>query len=328
MAFTMRNQHDQLAAGMQVLTVCVFDGGWNLPLWAAQQQGFFAANGLAVTLEYTAGSRQMVAGFLDGRYPVILLSADNIVAYQQNRAELPVPGEPDAVMFMGGDDGLLSLVTAPGITTMAGLRHAIIGVDAPDTGFALVLYALLEQAGLSRSEVAIAALGSTEERYQALLQGRCQASLLRTPYELMAAEQGCQVLAQTADILPHYQGTVGAVHQHWVDTHQAQLAGFLAAYRAALAWCAQEAEAATTLLQQRIAGLGHQAAVQAYARLMDPRHGLRRDLQIDRIGVTAVEDLRQRYLATAAGQQARLRYLDGCWHRLDLPAVQPSRCPA
>lgn len=308
----MRNQQEQLAAGMQALTVCVFDGGWNLPLWAAQQQGFFAANGLAITLEYTASSRQIIAGFLDGRYPVVLLSADNIIAYQQNRAELPVPGEPDAVMFMGGDDGLLSLVAAPGISSMAGLGQAIIGVDAPDTGFALVLYALLEQAGLSRGEVTIASLGSTEERYQALLAGRCQASLLRTPYELMAVAQGCRVLAQTADILPHYQGTVGAVHQRWADSHPAQLAGFLAAYRAALDWCGQQADAATTLLQQNIAGLGRQAAGQAYARLMDPRHGLRRDLQIDRIGMDAVQDLRLRYLPGAAGQEARLRYLDGC----------------
>ena len=300
----MRNQQEQLAAGMQALTVCVFDGGWNLPLWAAQQQGFFAANGLAITLEYTASSRQIIAGFLDGRYPVVLLSADNIIAYQQNRAELPVPGEPDAVMFMGGDDGLLSLVAAPGISSMAGLGQRIIGVDAPDTGFALVLYALLEQAGLSCDEVTIASLGSTEERYQA--------SLLRTPYELMAVAQGCRVLAQTADILPHYQGTVGAVHQRWADSHPAQLAGFLAAYRAALDWCGQQADAATTLLQQNIAGLGPQAAGQAYARLMDPRHGLRRDLQIDRIGMDAVQDLRLRYLPGAAGQEARLRYLDGC----------------
>ena len=308
----MGNKQDAGKASGLALKVCVFDGGWNLPLWAAQQQGFFADHGLDIQLEYTPDSRQMIAGFLDGRYPVVLLSADNIVAYQQNQAELPIPGEPDAVMFMGGDDGLLSLVAAPGITSMAGLSQAIIGVDAPDTGFALVLYALLEQAGLSRDKVTIAALGSTEERYQALLAGRCQASLLRTPYELMAVEQGCQVLAQTADILSHYQGTVGAVRQHWADSHPAQLAGFLAAYRVALAWCAQEADAATTLLQQNIAGLGPQAAMQAYARLMDPLHGLRRDLQIDRIGVAAVEDLRQRYLATAAGQQARLRYLDGC----------------
>ena len=30
------------------LRVISFDGGWNLPVWAAQRQGFFEANGVAV----------------------------------------------------------------------------------------------------------------------------------------------------------------------------------------------------------------------------------------------------------------------------------------
>ncbi|HTP47465.1 MAG TPA: hypothetical protein VMQ50_11160, partial [Casimicrobiaceae bacterium] len=31
-----------------LLRVIAFDGGWNLPLWAAQRQGFFEANGVSV----------------------------------------------------------------------------------------------------------------------------------------------------------------------------------------------------------------------------------------------------------------------------------------
>ena len=39
------------------LRVITFDGGWNLPLWAAQRQGFFEAQGLAVQLSYTPTSQ-------------------------------------------------------------------------------------------------------------------------------------------------------------------------------------------------------------------------------------------------------------------------------
>src|SRR5207244_1221370 len=35
------------------LRVIAFDGGWNLPVWAAQRQGFFEANGVAVQLAFT-----------------------------------------------------------------------------------------------------------------------------------------------------------------------------------------------------------------------------------------------------------------------------------
>ena len=38
------------------LRVIAFDGGWNLPVWAAQRQGFFEANGVAVQLAFTPNS--------------------------------------------------------------------------------------------------------------------------------------------------------------------------------------------------------------------------------------------------------------------------------
>ena len=77
----------------------------------------------------------------------------------------------------------------------------------------LVLYELLGRAGQPRSSLRIESQGSTEQRYQSLLAGRCAATLLRTPYELLAAQQGCRVLARSADVLAHYQGTVGATRQ-------------------------------------------------------------------------------------------------------------------
>ena len=42
------------------LRVIAFDGGWNLPLWAAQRQGFFETNGVSVQLTYTPTSTFLV----------------------------------------------------------------------------------------------------------------------------------------------------------------------------------------------------------------------------------------------------------------------------
>lgn len=291
------------------LTVCVFEGGWNLPLWAGLEQGFFRQRGLDLQLVPTPGSQAMVQGFVEGRFPVILLSADNVVAYQQNLAEVPVPSAPDAVIFMGGDDGLLSLVAAPGVTDLQALRGQVVAVDAPETGFALVLYEMLAQAWLSRDAVRIEAQGSTEQRFQALLAGRCQATLLRTPYELIAQQHGCQVLTRGTETVPHYQGTVGVVRQGWLDLHQAELAAFGAAYRQGLNWCLQDAEAATRLLQARLPSLSPALAPAACALLLDPVRGLQRDLAVDFEGMRTVQALRQRYLPAAFGRPASLAYL-------------------
>ena len=37
-------------AAPPALRVIAFDGGWNLPIWAGQRQGFFEANGVTVQL--------------------------------------------------------------------------------------------------------------------------------------------------------------------------------------------------------------------------------------------------------------------------------------
>lgn len=293
---------------LQRLSVCVFEGGWNLPLWAAIEQGFFDVRGLAIELVLTPSSRAMMQGFAEGRYPIILVSADNVVAYQQNLAEVPVPGEPDAVIVLGGDAGFLSLVAAPGIRTLDDLRGRVLAVDAPDTGFALVLYELLARAGLTLDSLYIEPQGSTEQRYQALLAGRCATTLLRTPFELLAAQQDCRVLARSADALPHYQGTVGATRQAWAEQHPAELKAFLQAYRQGLAWCRRQPADTCQLLQAHVPGLDPALARAAYGLLLDPVHGLTPDLAVDRQGMQTVAALRQRYLPAAQGRQERMQY--------------------
>ncbi|MDD0838952.1 ABC transporter substrate-binding protein [Curvibacter sp. HBC61] len=310
------------------LTVCVFEGGWNLPLWAAEQQGFWAAQGLDVTVLPTPGSQAMVQGFVEGAFPLLLLSADNVVAYQQNLAEVPVPGVPDAVIFMGGDDGLLSLVAAPGVSEVAALRDQVVAVDAPETGFALVLYEMLAQAGLAREAVRIESQGSTEQRFQALLAGRCRATLLRTPYELMAEQHGCRVLQRGHGVLPHYQGTVGAVREGWRASHPRELAAFVQAYRQGLAWCLADTAAAAQLLSSHVPGLSPGLAQAACALLLDPDRGLRRDLSVDPEGLRTVQALRQRYLPAVQGRAAVMTCVDaaaagGKGADALTPAVQP-----
>ena len=294
--------------GLQSLPVCVFDGGWNLPLWAAIEQGFFEQQDLAIDLTLTPSSRAMMQGFAEGRYPLILVSADNVVAFQQNLAEVPVDGEPDAVIVLGGDAGFLSLVAGPGFRALDDLRGRVLAVDAPDTGFALVLYELLGRAGQPRSSLRIESQGSTEQRYRSLLAGRCAATLLRTPYELLAAQQGCRVLARSADVLPHYQGTVGATRQAWAEQHPRELKAFLQAYRQGLVWCRRQPAAACALLQAHVPGLDPALARAAYGLLLDPVHGLSADLAVDRQGMQAVAALRQRYLPAARERQERMTY--------------------
>src|SRR5215204_6124005 len=69
------------------LRVIAFDGGWNLPMWAAQRQGYFEANGVSVVLSYTPTSAFLVTSLLDGKFDIAFATIDNLIAYQEGQGE-------------------------------------------------------------------------------------------------------------------------------------------------------------------------------------------------------------------------------------------------
>ena len=66
-----------VGADMQpsLLRVVIFNGGWDLPIWAAQRQGFFEGNGVTVQLSYTPSSEVLITGLFDGRFDIALATA-------------------------------------------------------------------------------------------------------------------------------------------------------------------------------------------------------------------------------------------------------------
>src|SRR5262245_64366421 len=52
------------------LTVIVFPGVQNLPMFAAQAKGFYAKRGLAVDLKFTPNSDELRNGLAEGRYQI------------------------------------------------------------------------------------------------------------------------------------------------------------------------------------------------------------------------------------------------------------------
>ena len=63
---------------MTALRVYTFKGIQNLPLYVAREQGYFAAQGLEVTVEYTAGSAPQLAGLARGAYDLVQTAPDNV----------------------------------------------------------------------------------------------------------------------------------------------------------------------------------------------------------------------------------------------------------
>jgi len=294
--------------------VISFDGGWNLPVWAAQRQGFFEANGVAVQIAYTPNSGFLVASLFDGRYDIALALIDNLVAYQEGQGEAKIPENPDLVAFMGSDGGYLSIVAAPGVKSVAELKGKTLSVDAMTTGAAFVLRELVARNGLADADVKYERAGGTANRYRDLLAGKHDATLLRTPFELQARSKGYNVLA-SAETLGPYQGTAGFVRRSWAAAHEAAMVGFLKAYRAAVDWIYDPAnrEIVEALLVANSRDMTPALAKPAYDVLLG-KGGFSRDLKPDEKGIATVLELRSKYALPPKSLSDPAKYIDLTWY--------------
>jgi ABC-type nitrate/sulfonate/bicarbonate transport system substrate-binding protein len=299
------------AASRTTLRVVAFAGGWNLPLWAAEREGFFARHGVAVELAYTPGSAALVEGLMAGRHDIALAAIDNLIAYQEGQGEGPPLRDPDLVAVMGVDNGFLSVVAQGSIATIAELRGRKVAVDSPSTGFAFVLRELLQREGVDERDVTVVRGGATELRYAGLLAGAYDATLLRTPFEVLAAERGFRVLAR-ADALGPYLGTSGFVRRSWASANEAALVGFLRAYREAMRWLVDPAhrDAAAALLVANVRGMTPALALRAADVLLAERGGLLRDLEIEPAALATVLKLRAKYGRPERTLGDAARYVD------------------
>jgi ABC-type nitrate/sulfonate/bicarbonate transport system substrate-binding protein len=276
--------------------VVTFDGGWNLGVWAAQRQGFFEANGISVQLAYTPNSAALVTGLAEGRYDIAMATIDNFVAYQEGQGEAKLASEPDFVVVMGGDGGFLSVVSGPGVKSFADLKGKTLSVDAMTTGLAFVLRELVARGGVADADVTYVRAGGTNLRYRDIVAGKHDATLLRTPFEILARERGLNVLA-TAESLGAYQGTVAAVRRSWARQNEAALVGFIRAYKAGVAFVYDPAnrEIAEALLVANTRDMTPALARRAYDLLLASKGGIARDAAIDVDGVRTVLALRSKY---------------------------------
>jgi ABC-type nitrate/sulfonate/bicarbonate transport system substrate-binding protein len=302
------------------LRVISFDGGWNLPVWAALRQGAFEANGVAVQMSYTPNSGLLVQSLFDGRQDLALALVDNLIAYQEGQGEAKIPDNPDLAVFMSGDGGFLSVVAQPAVKSFADLKGKTLSVDAMTTGAAFVLREIVARNGLTDADVRYERAGGTANRYRDLLAGKHDATLLRTPFEVLAKNRGYTVLA-TAESLGAYQGTAGYVRRSWAREHDAQVVGFLKGYRAGLDFVIDPAnrDVVEALLVANIRDMTPALAKQSYDLLLAPRGGLTRDMRPDENGIATVLALRGKYAVPPKALTDSTKYVDMTWYDKAFP---------
>jgi ABC-type nitrate/sulfonate/bicarbonate transport system substrate-binding protein len=295
------------------LSVIVFPGGFNLPTWAAERQGFFEQNGVRVSLTLTPSSTFQMQGLAEGRFDIAMTALDNVVAYQEGQGEAKIPDHPDMFAFMGSDNGFLSVMGGKGVQRFAELKGKRISVDALTTGFAFVLRELLAKNGIGESEVTFERAGGVVERFQELMKGTHAATLVLTPFDLLAQAKGHAQLARAGEQLGAYLGVVGAARRSWARQHEPALVGFIRAYQAGVNFLYDPAnrEIAEALLIAHMRAMTPPLARQSLGILLGEKTGFYKDVRLDTQGAQTVLALRSKYAGRKLGDPSK--YLDGSY---------------
>jgi ABC-type nitrate/sulfonate/bicarbonate transport system substrate-binding protein len=213
-----------------ILRVVVFEGVQNLPIYAAQEQGYFARHGLDVHLTFTPNSWTLRDGLAAGTFDVAHTAVDNAIAM------ITLAGA-DVTVVLGGDPGFNAVITQDDVPSLASLRGERVLVDAKNTAFALVLYKVMAQSGLAREDYRIESVGATPLRLQRMLQDRsARAAIMNLPYRIQAARSGLRVLAEATDIVGPYLSTAAFVMRPWAQANRELLVRYIAAYLQGLRW--------------------------------------------------------------------------------------------
>lgn len=264
---------------------------------AGIEKGFFEKNGVDVDLEVTPSSIYQLTNLIDGKFDIACGAVDNFIAYQEGAGEEEPQNEPDLCVFMGATQIELSFVVAKGIESYEDIKGTKLAMDALTTGFAFVLYRMLDNAGLTESDYEMVSVGATPLRWEGVQKGDYSGTLLIEPFTGQARAGGYTVLETSAQTFDRYPGQMFGAMRGWANAHPEAMRGFIKGYLAAQEWVLDDAntEEVKEILARQMPQMKPQALGPALAKLRAPETGLVPNGKIDREGLKTVLELRSQY---------------------------------
>jgi ABC-type nitrate/sulfonate/bicarbonate transport system substrate-binding protein len=293
------------------LTVIVFPGVQNLPMFAAQAKGFYAKRGLDVDIKFTPNSDELRNGLAEGRYQIAHSAIDNAFALKDK-------ANADIVVVLGGDNSFNHLVVQPDINSLADIKGKTVVVDAINTAYAFQLYEMLRQKGLNKGDYEVKSVGGTGFRLEAMTKDKAMvAAMLNPPFSVRAEKAGLKDMGTAAAALGAYQGTSAFVLRSWGAANADTLVKYLQAYVEGRRWSLDPINRteAVALLAERlklppdIAGLAYDSTKDDFSP----------DGAIDIEGVKNVLKLRAQY--EGGTPSAPDKYLDLSYYKKALAGL-------
>jgi NitT/TauT family transport system substrate-binding protein len=217
------------------------------PLWVASKMGFFEREGLDVPIVTMRGSPLTIQALTADSIYVANATVDTLInAYEKGA---------DIAMIGGLINGLgLSMIGGKPYKTYADLRGTTIGTQTLTSGTGFALRLVLKVHGLEYPrDYKLLNIGGASDRYQALTSGQISAAPVGVPLDLVARQQGFNVIGYFADDQPNFQFNVYIVKRSWAEKNRPLVVRFMKAMVSAMRWMADNREAACAYLTREMA---------------------------------------------------------------------------
>jgi ABC-type nitrate/sulfonate/bicarbonate transport system substrate-binding protein len=161
----------------------------------------------------------------------------------------------DITMIGGLLNGLgLSLIGGKPYKTYADLRGTTIGTQTITSGTGFALRLVLKAHGLEYPrDYKLLNIGGSSDRFQALTSGQISSAPVGVPLDLVAKQQGFNIIGYFADDQPNFQFNGYFVKRFWAEKNRGLVVRFMKAMASTMRWMADNREAACAYLSKEMA---------------------------------------------------------------------------
>lgn len=197
------------------------------PLFVAESQGFFKAEGLKVTMIRGGSPPNVINAIATNSVNIAENGTDSIVAAIGR-------GLPLKLVAPFFTTNPYSLVTVPSVKSWEDLKgkSVILGTKQDVTAIALENMAAAHK--MSLNDFSIVVGGNTPARFAALESGNVQGAMLTQPYDLLAEAKGAHILGTASDVIKEWNFTAFVVNPSWANQNKPTVVKFLRAIRKAI----------------------------------------------------------------------------------------------
>ena len=217
------------------------------PLWVAAKLGFFEKEGLEVPIVTMRGSPLTIQALTADSIYVANATVDTLInAYEKGGADLTMIG--------GLINGLgLSMVGGKQFKSYADLRGTTIGTQTLTSGTGFALRLVLKAHGLDYPrDYQLLNIGGASDRYQALTSGQISSAPVGVPLDLVAKQQGFNIIGYFADDLPNFQFNTYIVKRSWAEKNRLLVVRFMKAMVSTMRWMNDNRDQACTYLTKEM----------------------------------------------------------------------------